>query len=273
MKKPKVSVVMPVYNAEKSVRKSIKSILKQTLQNFEFIIINDASKDKTLEIIRRYKSKDKRIRLISNSHNLKIANSLNLGISIAKADLVARMDGDDISHPKRLELQYLYLKDNPEVAIVGSNISITDNGKEVWKRTYPTSSRDLKKVMFRYSPFAHPTVMIRKKIFEEVGGYNPEIVPCEDIDLWFKIGAKYDFGNVPKTLLKYNLSDVSGSHYNLRKTELLGFKIKINAIENLGFRPSVYDIFYNILEFLSLWVMPTNLRIKFYNFLRSNGLI
>ena len=126
--------------------------------------------------------------------------------------------------------------------------------------------------MFRYSPFAHPTVMFRKKILEEFGGYDPNMIPCEDIALWFKIGVKYDFGNIPRTLLRYSVSKKSGSHYNLRYTELLGFKIKLNAIKDLGYRPSLYDIVYNLLQFLSLWIVPTNARIKLYNALRSRRL-
>lgn len=276
MKKNKspISVVMPVFNADRFVHKAIESILNQTLKNFEFIIVNDASQDKTSAILHSYARKDRRIRLITNTQNLKIAQSLNIGVSTAKAELIARMDADDISHPQRLEAQYLYLKTHPKVAIVGTNISIEDeNGREVWKREYPTRSKDLKKIMFRYSPFAHPTVMFRKKIFEEFNGYNTKLIPCEDIDLWFRIGTKYDFGNIPKTFLKYYSPIKYGKNYNLHYTELLGFKIKINAIKKLGYRPNIYDIFYNLLEFLSLWFVPTHARIKLYNVLRSRGLI
>lgn len=272
--KPIVSVVMPVFNAERFVHKAIESISNQTLKNFEFIIVNDASEDKTAEIIHSYARKDKRIRLINNGRNLKIAHSLNIGVSAAKTDLIARIDADDISHPERLEIQYEFLRRHPKVAIVGANISILDkNGKEIWKREYPTMSKDLKKIMLRYSAFAHPVVMFRKRVFKEFHGYDPNMIPCEDLDLWFKIGAKYDLRSIPKTLLKYSLSTESSSHYDVRATELLGFKIKINAIKKLGYRPSTYDLIYNLLQFLSLWLMPANIRIKLYNLLRTHGLI
>lgn len=272
--KPLVSVVMPVYNAERFIHKAIESILNQTLKNFEFIIVNDASTDKTAKVIHSYVKEDKRIQLINNSRNLNIAHSLNIGVYAAKADFIARVDADDISHPERLEIQYRFLKHHPKVAIVGTNISITDDhGKEIWKRKYPTRSKDIKKIMLRYSPFAHPAVMFRKKVLKEFGGYNPNMIPCEDIDLWFKIGSKYNFGNIPRTLLKYSLSTNSSSHYNLHYTELLGFRIKINAIKELGFRPSIYDLVYNMLQFMSLWLMPSDIRINLYNFLRSHGLI
>lgn len=273
-KKPLVSVVMSVFNDDKYVRRAIDSILNQTLRNIEFIIINDASKDNSLKTIQSYVREDRRVRLINNPHELKLAPSLNLGVSQAKSDLIARMDPDDISLPERLELQYDYLKKNPLVAVLGTNLSIVDeNKKEIWVRDYPTTSLDIKKTMLRYAPFAHPSVMIRKKVFEEFGGYDPNMKLCEDTDFWFKIGTKYEFGNIPKRLVQYTLSKKSGTHRNIRQTELLGFKIKLNAIIKYGYRPSLYDIVYNILQFLTLWVMPTGLRIRLYNEVRSRGLI
>lgn len=272
--KPFVSVVMSVFNAEKQVKPAIESIQRQTLKDFEFIIINDASKDNSLKIIRSYMRKDKRIRLINNTHDLRLASSLNIGVSVAKADFIARMDPDDFSLPERLETQYFYLKNHPKVAVVGTNISVVDaNGKEIYVREYPTQSKDIKNIMLRYAPFAHPSVMFRKNVFLEFGGYNPRLMLCEDIDFWFRIGTKYDFGNIPKILLTYTLSNSSGTHRKLRNTELQGFKIKINAIRKYNFKPSIYDIVYNALQFLSLWFMPAGMRIKLYNTLRSRRLI
>ena|SRR5258708_15358213 len=102
MKKPQLSVVMPTYNCQKYIGRAIESILEQTFKNYEFIIIDDASTDKTLSIIRSYARKDKRIRVIRNKKNLQIARSLNKGIGYAVTDLIIRMDSDDISYPTRL---------------------------------------------------------------------------------------------------------------------------------------------------------------------------
>lgn len=272
--KPLVSVVMTIFNAEFSLRRAIESIQRQSLKDFEFLIINDGSTDKSFSIVNEYMKNDKRIRVITNERNLQIAHSLNIGVFSARADFIARMDSDDISFPKRLEVQYTFLQKHPKVAIVGANILIIDENESIIsKREYPTRSDDLKKVMFRYSPFAHPTVMFRKKIFQEFGGYNPQMIPCEDIDFWFKIGSKYEFGSIAEPLLKYTLSSNSNSHYNLRSTELLGFKIRLNAVRLYGFKPNLYDIIYNLLQFISSWLMPANIRIRLYNIIRSRGLI
>lgn len=271
---PLVSVVMPIYNAQRYLTQAIDSILSQTLKNFELILVNDASTDKTLYIINKFKSKDNRIRLINNKKNLQMAESLNLAIDLAKSDLIARMDQDDISLPNRLEVQHAFMQSHPNVAIVGNDIIIIDeHDKVTGKRTYPISSKGLKKILFRYSAFAHPTVMFRKYHFQKVGGYNPKKHPCEDIDLWFRLGTKYEFANIPNFLLKYRVSIASGSHKNLINTEIIGFKIKIEAIKKYGYKPVFYDIIYNILQFVTAWLMPPDIRIRLYNTLRGRNLI
>lgn len=273
-RKPKISVVMPAYNCEGYIGSAIESILKQTFKDFEFIILDDGSSDNTLSVVKNYAKKDRRIKVFRNKKNLQIARTLNKAVKLAKADIVARMDSDDISYKTRLSRQYHFLMEHPDIAIVGSNMSIMDDeGKIVSKREYPTESHRLKKISFRYSPFAHPSVVFRKKVFLEFGGYDHRMVPCEDIDLWFKIGSKYEFANIPKTLLKYRLVISSNSHKSLKKLELLGFKIKINAIRNYGYKISFGDIVFNAGQFASLWFMNAKQRIYFYDFLRSRGII
>lgn len=273
-KKPLITVLMPAYNMEHYIGQAIESILNQTFQDFELLIINDASTDRTHNIIKTYFKKDTRIRLIKNKKNIKISNTLNKGIKMARAEIIARMDPDDISFPERLAIQFNFLRNHPKVAIVGANIQIINaNGKPISKREYPTSSANLKKIMFRYSPFAHPVIMFRKKAFEEFGGYSESMVPCEDIDLWFKIGSKYEFATIRKSLLAYRMLLTSSSHSNLKAVEMLGFKIKLHAIRKYGYKPTIYDIIYNLLEFISLWFTPDNIRIWAYNLLRSKKII
>lgn len=272
--KPLISVIMPAFNAQAFAKQAIESILNQTLKDFELIIINDASTDDTYKIIKRYEAKDKRIRVVNNKENLQVAGCLNIGAKLARADLIARMDADDFSYPERLKLQYKLLKNNPKIAIVGADMIIVDEkGKPLFKREYPQEDQELKKVMFRYSPFAHPVVTMRRSVFEKFGGYNTKMVPCEDIDLWFKIGSKYKFANIRRTLLKYTLRTSSNSNKGLRELELLNFKIRVNAIGKYGYRPGFYDIIYNLGQFISMWIMPASFRVWLYNFLRSNGII
>lgn len=265
---------MPCFNSEMYVARAIESILNQTFSDFELIIIDDHSTDKSFVIAGRYAKLDDRIRLYRNYKNCQVASTLNRGVKLSRAPIIARMDADDYSYPDRLRLQYEILKRLTDVAIVGTDMEICDEkGIVISKREYPTRSGSMKKVMFRYSPFSHPTVMFRKKIFLEFGGYDLNRVPCEDIDLWFKIGSKYNFASIPKKMLKYTISMSSNSHKKLKKVELLGFKIKIDAIKKYGYRPSVYDVLYNLGQFMTFWFMPATLRIRMYDFFRSRGII
>src|SRR3989344_2143926 len=268
--KPLISVVMPAYNAHKYIKSAIESILGQTFRRFELIIINDCSTDKTLPIIRSYSKKDSRIKIINNNKRLDIALSLNKGVGIASSNIIARMDADDIAFPNRLELQYKLINSSRNIGVVGANIEIMDEVENVIAtRSYPTSSNKLKSCLFRYSPFAHPVVFFRKNMFEKVGGYDPKYSPTEDLDLWFRLGSKSEFRSINETLLKYRLSVKSSSHSIIRDLELLVFRIRLDAIVKYGYRPSLYDLIYNLFQFSTLWFNPAKYRIKIYNLLRN----
>ena len=272
--KPKVSVIIPARDVENFIGRAIESVLNQTFKNFEIVIVDDMSSDRTFTIAKQYAAKDSRIRVYKNKKQLFIAGSLNKGLKLAKAPIIARMDADDVSMPRRLEIQYKYLSSHPKLAIIGANMLVVDiNGKSMSERKYPTKSKDLKKVMFRYSPFSHPVVMYRKAAILEFGGYKLGIFPCEDIDLWFKVGSKYEFASIDKPLLRYTLISGSASHKALRNLEFLGLKIKIKAIIKYGYRPSLFDVIYNVSEYLTVWFIPAEQRIKLFNLLRSKGLI
>lgn len=272
--KPLISVIMPAHNAQKYISRAIESILNQTFKKFELIIINDSSTDKTLDIIKSFSKKDSRVKIVNNDTRLDIAHSLNKGISLAKSNIIARMDADDIAFSNRLELQYKLISSSKNIAVVGANIVIMDaTENEIATRSYPDESVKLKECLFKYSPFAHPVVMFKKNMFEEVGRYNPKYSPTEDLDLWFRLGSKYEFKSIPEPLLKYRLSEKSSSHKVLKDLEILVFKIRFDAIIKYGYRPSIYDVMYNLLQFFTLWFMPAKFRIMLYNYLRNNNLI
>lgn len=272
--KPLISIVMPVHNSQKYLSGAIESILDQTFKKFELIIVNDASTDRTLSVIRSFSRKDPRIKVINNIKQLDIAGSLNKGIKMARAEIIARMDADDISLPDRLELQYKLINSSKSIAAVGANIVVMDpEEKDIATRIYHETSKELKACLFKYSPFAHPVVIFKKKVFEEVGGYDPKYSPTEDLDLWFRMGMKYEFRSVPKLLLRYRLSEQSSSHSMIKDLEILVFRIRLKAIIKYGYRPTIFDVFYNFLQFITLWITPTKYRIRIYNLLRNNNII
>jgi len=204
---PTISVIMPVYNAEKYLVESIESILNQSLKNFEFIIINDGSKDKSLGIIKKYAKKDKRIILLNNSRNLGLQKTLNKGLEVARGKYVARMDADDISLPKRLEIQFNYMEDHLEIFLVGSSAIVIDgNGNRlgIFKK-FNNSSR-IKKKLRKVNCIVHPSVMFRNNQI----AYREKFKTSEDYDLYLRIiSSGKKITNLSDPLLMYRIT--SGS--------------------------------------------------------------
>lgn len=221
-----ISVVLSTYNDEKYIAKSIQSILNQTYPFFEFIIVNDGSTDGTLNIIKSFK--DHRIILIDKA-NTGLSDSLNIGIKKAKYDWIARMDGDDIAYPERLELQMKYINNN--VAAIGGQVDFIDVNDNINAAKYePTSS---KLIHFcnavGYSRIIHPTALINKSHFMSVKGYDLELFCAEDLDLWLRLGKLGKLINIPQKVLHYRINPNGVSR---SKSELQDIRNMISLVKN-----------------------------------------
>ena len=198
----KISVLMPVYNKEKYLKESIESILNQTFTDFEFIILDDGSTDNSAEIVESYR--DLRIKFYK-SEKKGIVKQLNFGISTAKTQIIARMDADDIAELNRFQEQFDYIQKNPEVSVVGSNVLLIDEkAKVIFKKVYPENHRDIEYAMPVENSMCHPTVMMRKEVFDNVGLYKESHTNAEDYELFLNLllhGRK--FYNIQKLLLSY----------------------------------------------------------------------
>lgn len=193
-----VTVLMPVYNGEKYLKLAIDSILAQTFKDFELLIINDGSTDGTQTIIESYK--DPRIRVHSQK-NQGVAQSLNTGIKLAVGHYVWRHDADDICLPEQLQTQLDFLTAHPNFALVSTQIAfMTDNGKIAHDYKQPKDAffqnqpfvKVERKQFNPYSPITHATVLIKKEVFNTIGGYRTEFKTSEDTDLWLRIIERYD---------------------------------------------------------------------------------
>ena len=202
MKDPRVSVVMSVHNEERYVSKAIQSILEQTFADFEFIIIDDGSADRTTSILTAYQQKDARIRVLRHQLKKGLAQSLNEGIRIARGRYIARMDADDISLPTRFEKQVAFLDTHPKVGLVGTLCyEIDEKDAIVRKWSLPSNPSDLKKALLRFNPLIHTSVMIRKEVFNEIGYYNEKLRYSQDYELWLRISRNYEIANLPEPLV------------------------------------------------------------------------
>ena len=203
---PKVTVLMSVYNGEKYLRQSINSILNQTFEDFEFLIIDDASTDSSNDIILSYN--DQRIKVIKNNKNIGQAVSLNRGLQEANAEYVARMDQDDISLSLRLEKQVIFMDEHLEVGVSGVFAMFIDSHDEKLEmKSYEkmmTENEDLKTQLIFRPCFIHPSVIIRLSLLKDHHlFYEENAGHAQDYRLWYRMSSICDFGNIPDKLYKY----------------------------------------------------------------------
>ncbi|RMF92285.1 MAG: glycosyltransferase [Candidatus Schekmanbacteria bacterium] len=212
---PKLSVVMSVYNSEAGLDKTIDSILGQTFSDFEFIIVDDGSFDNTPAILSGYKEKDSRIKIITQE-NHGLTYSLNKAISISSGKYIARQDPEDISKKDRFESQILYLEDNPDIAVVGSNYHIIDEKENIIETTnIPLTNEEISKNLIEQNCFGHGTVMMRRESFIKIGGYDENFPYAQDYDLWLRMSEKFKLANLKKPLYLWKRS-IYGTSYKKR---------------------------------------------------------
>ena len=246
---PKISVIMPAYNAEKYINEAVDSILGQSFGDFEFIIINDFSKDATEEIILSYQ--DNRIVYVKNERNMGVAATLNRGLDLAKGEYIARMDADDISKANRLEVQLAYMEKHPECGICGSNLLLFGQGKTDELFCFAKSDREIRADMLFNSSFAHPSVMLRRSVLEENSlRYDCSFERVEDYELWSRMLTVCKGHNIQEPLLRYRFhaSQVTQAHRpeqvrvlrRLHRTMLQRMRVVLTKDEE--------DVFLNICD-------------------------
>jgi glycosyltransferase involved in cell wall biosynthesis len=207
---------MSVYNDEKTVAGAIESVIVQTYTDWEFIIINDCSTDRSMEIIRRYARQQDRIRVLENECNLGLAASLNKGIKAAGGKYIARMDGDDFSYKERFEKQVAFMEDNPAVDVLGTGAELFDqNGETLAYKNLPETHDELSANIHKKCPFFHPSVIMRKAFLKRSGGYNDRFRREEDFDLWSRMCRKATFHNLQEPLIRYQTNSYKRSLKNI----------------------------------------------------------
>lgn len=210
--KPIVSLLIPCYNVARTLSQTLESIVCQTRQDFEVILVDDGSSDDTPNLLREWARRDERMQIYTQPHT-GIISALNLGLKHCRADYIARMDCDDLAHPQRLQCQVGYLEANPDVALVSCLVEgyppeQVREGFRVyieWLNSL-VEDEDIRREIFVESPFAHPSVMLRKTWLEKVGGYQ-EHGWAEDYDLWLRMylnGAR--FAKLNRVLLSWRES-------------------------------------------------------------------
>ena len=220
---PKLTVVVPAFNEPPDIiRESIRSVISQTFTDFECILVDESTNQELAIATKQICDGDNRFRYIHPDKRIGLAASLNLGISMSRAPLIARFDSDDICLHDRLEKQIAFMNDHPDIDVVGGGLEIIDdNGRSLAFRSYPIEHDTIVRKLHTTTPIAHPTVMFRKSLIEKYGGYDTEFRYSEDLDLWLRF-ANNDvrFANLPDVLVRYRQQQTNRNslhwEYNLR---------------------------------------------------------
>jgi glycosyltransferase involved in cell wall biosynthesis len=233
-KTPLISIILPVFNGEKYLGEAIDSILCQSCTDFELILVNDGSTDRTAEIISRYE--DSRIVCLNNTENIGLVRSLNIGLKIVRGTYIARMDADDVSHGDRLRQQLDFIENNPAIGVLGTAMHQVDETGEPFQLLEPPTEHALIawKMLFE-CPVFHPTVLMRRTAIEAAGGYDPGFRHVEDIDLWTRMLATTQFANLPVPLYRrrWHKDSICNVHREYQRERTVAVKIRY-AGQSLG---------------------------------------
>ncbi|HTR39502.1 MAG TPA: glycosyltransferase [Bryobacteraceae bacterium] len=203
----KCSVLLPVYNGREYLPAAIESILGQDENDFEFLIIDDCSSDGSADVIRRYASADARVRALFHPRNMGLSATLNEGLRESRADLVVRMDQDDMALPQRISTQVRFMREHPNVAVAGS--FAYHMGREPrYDRLVqlPVEHDEIVRTLLVRNCIYHPSVILRRDSILALGGYRAEFKNSEDYDLWLRAGKAYRLANIPAPLLRYRFT-------------------------------------------------------------------
>lgn len=216
---PKVSVIICTYNREKLLPRAIDSVLSQSLKDLELIIIDDASTDKTEDLISLYIKKDKRIKYFKNDYNLGISKSRNRGCSLARGNYIAMLDSDDWwLYRDKLLRQIELLDSRPRLGLVGTGIVLYDeNNNFIKEDIFECSDKKIRKNILSKNQFAQSSSVFRKEAYLNANGYREDLLVCQDLALWLKIGTRYELANLKDALTAYLVNSQGISRLEKKK--------------------------------------------------------
>ena len=205
---PRVTVLLPVYNAVRYAADALRSVLTQSFTNFEVLVLDDGSTDGSADVVGSFD--DPRVRLVRAASNVGLTPTLNRGLALARGELIARQDADDVSEPTRLERQVACLDANPEVAVVGSwYIKIDASGESLGDRHLPVRDTALRWALLSYCPIVHSAATFRRQAILALGGYDEQFAYAQDYDLWSRVARHHRLGTVSECLVRYRVLPTS----------------------------------------------------------------
>ena len=233
MSSPKVSVVVSVHNGQRFLREAIDSILGQTFDDFELIVIDDCSTDGSLDILRSYR--DPRIHVIVNHQQRGLTRNLNTGLRLARGEYIARQDADDVSLPTRFAEQVAFLDANPPIAALGTWArSIDDGGRAVGVKATPIGVDSIRQRLRQGNCLIHPSVMFRRSMILQLGGYDETYTLSQDYDLWLRVSEHFAIENLDRILLSYRYHEDQIGRARLARQLRFARLARVSALRRAG---------------------------------------
>lgn len=258
-KNPLVSILMPARNAEDYISAAIESVIAQTYQNWELIILNDCSSDKTVAIVKKFQKKDNRLKLVNNNRKLGIGASVNKILKIAHGDFIARMDADDLMFPERLEKQVEFLRLNPQIGLVGSYmVEIDERGTIYGLRKVPTTHKYIKEKLYTSQTIQNPSLMMNlDSISKKELYFDNALSPVDDLDFLFRqIQDNVLTANIPEILMAYRKHNNNSSLKNIKKTFALTQQVRRKATNSYNYCPNKRQRIISFVQLLVIRYFP-----------------
>ena len=270
---PSISVVMSIFNGENFIRESVESIINQSFDDYEFIIIDDGSTDKGLKLLEEYANLHPSISLIKRKHS-GLTKSLIFGCNSAKGKYIARQDVDDYSDPDRLQLQFDRLENDDNLVLIGSWYEVLDEKNISVVKKPIDNDKIIKRFMFYNNPFCHSSVMFRKESYHKTFGYDITYETSQDLDLWFKLAIIGKVAMVEQILVKRkihkdNISKSKNAWIQVKNS----FRIRKKYLHAFDKRSSIHIIYIASLYQLLMAFLPTVLSKKVSRLVRFNKLL
>lgn len=251
---PTISVVLSVYNGEAFIADAIESVRRQTFPDFEMIIVDDGSSDGTAAILDRIQVADPRVHVLTQPR-MGLGPATNAGLAAARGKYIARLDADDLAEPRRLELQFAYLQEHPEIGLLGTSYNILRKGRLEGPQPVLLEDAQLRRRLVRSNQFLHSSVMVPRHVFDVVGVYDEKLPLMLDLDLIIRIARKFPVANLAEPLAIKRVHDDAYFQSRSHTWPKLTNKVRLRWHAWRAFSRKVPDLRFVLVEPVTWYLM------------------